>query len=66
MTDVIDLANRICDLLATCRNRQGMLTTKDIPQPLHSMLSPDERLRVLGWMRNRQRRKNYGNDRKRI
>jgi len=64
--NLIELADRISDLLATCRHRQGILTTKDIPQPLHSMLSPDERLRVLGWMRNRQRRKNNGTNNKRI
>lgn len=66
MTEFKLLVDRIYDLLDTCRERKGILTLNDIPKDLHDDLSPDERLRVLGWMRGRQRRKNNGTNNKRI
>jgi hypothetical protein len=52
--DAIALGNDIVDLLSSCREREGILTTTDIPHKLRNRLSSDEQYKVLAWMKKRQ------------
>jgi len=54
----ISIANQIIDLLSSCRGKRGILTVFNIPVKLRRDLSEEEMLKVLNWMRNRQKSRN--------
>lgn len=55
LKDAVILGAEIFDLLSDCRNKRGILTVFDIPEKLRLKLSHEERLKVVAWMRKRQR-----------